>query len=189
AQVPYRVRHTTEFLLAQVPRVQFTVRAERTVAVHAHVVGEARQREARACRELLASVPGLRVVPLPSEPRLGRSCAPAIPIALGQDVWYGLVRDEIWRAPADGAGTLPRARRRCHALLRFVRCSARTAVPSFPPAPASAPAAASPCPAPARAAPPRTRPITGSASRAARRSARPRPSPAPSSARGSLSKA
>src|SRR3989441_9743735 len=30
AEVPYRVRHTTEFLLAQVPRVQFTVRAERS---------------------------------------------------------------------------------------------------------------------------------------------------------------
>jgi len=69
-------------------------------------VGEARQREARACRELLASVPGLRVVPLPSEPRLGRSCAPAIPIALGQDVWDGLVRDEIELARAAGADTL-----------------------------------------------------------------------------------
>ena len=48
AQVPYRVRHTTEFLLAQVPRMTFTARVERTVAVHAHGVGEARLREARA---------------------------------------------------------------------------------------------------------------------------------------------
>src|SRR5215813_10037803 len=40
AQVSYRVRHTTEFLLAQVPNLTFTERMERTVAVHAHSVGE-----------------------------------------------------------------------------------------------------------------------------------------------------
>src|SRR3989442_15203058 len=87
-------------------RAQVHVRAERTVAVQVQVVGEARQREARACRELLASVPGLRAVPLPSEPRFGRSCAPAIPIALGQDVWDGLVRDEIELACSRGADLL-----------------------------------------------------------------------------------
>jgi len=106
AQTPYRVRHTTEFLLAQVPRIDLTVRVERSVAVHAHSVGEARQREARACRALLAAVPGLRVVPLEPDPRFGRSCAPAIPDALGHDVWDGLVRDEIERARGAGADTL-----------------------------------------------------------------------------------
>jgi Fe-S oxidoreductase len=106
AEVPYRVRHTTEFLLAHVSRLEFTARVERVVAVHAHAVGEARQREARACRDLLAAVPGLRVVPLEPEPRFGRSCAPAIPIGLGQDVWDALVRDEIERARAAGADTL-----------------------------------------------------------------------------------
>jgi Fe-S oxidoreductase len=106
AAVPYRVRHTTEFLLAQLPRIAFTERVARVVGVHAHGVGEARQREARACRELLAAVPGLRVVPLEPDPRFGRSCAPAVPQALGQDVWDGLVRDEIERARAAGADTL-----------------------------------------------------------------------------------
>src|SRR4030095_2506718 len=61
---------------------------------------------ARACRELLASAPGVRVVPLEPDPRFGRSCAPAIPIELGQDVGEGLVRDEIERARAAGADTL-----------------------------------------------------------------------------------
>jgi cysteine-rich protein len=106
ASTPYRVRHTTEFLLAQVPRLTFTARVERAVAVHAHAQGEARQREARACRDLLAAVPGVRVVALEPEPRFGRSCAPAIPIALGQDVWDGLMRDEIERARGAGAETL-----------------------------------------------------------------------------------
>jgi len=106
ATVPYRVRHTTEFLLAQLPRVSFTQRVERAVALHAHAVGEARQREAHACRELLAAVPGVRVVPLESEPRFGRSCAPAIPLALGHQIWDALVRDEIELARSRGADVL-----------------------------------------------------------------------------------
>jgi Fe-S oxidoreductase len=106
AEVPFRVRHTTEFLLDRLPGLRFTAPVTATVAVHAHAVGEARAREARACRALLAGVPGLRVVDLGPEPRFGRSCAPAIPQALGQHVWDGLVRDEIERARAAGADTL-----------------------------------------------------------------------------------
>ncbi|MGH7354017.1 MAG: heterodisulfide reductase-related iron-sulfur binding cluster [Candidatus Rokuibacteriota bacterium] len=106
ADMPFRVRHTTEFLLDRLPDLAFTARVDATVAVHAHSQGEARQREARACRALLAGVPGLRVVDLEPEPRFGRSCAPAIPVALGPEVWDGLVRDEIERARAAGADTL-----------------------------------------------------------------------------------
>jgi Fe-S oxidoreductase len=106
ADMPFRVRHTTEFLLDRLPEFAFTTPVTANVAVHAHAVGEARQREARACRALLAGVPGVRIVELESEPRFGRSCAPAIPQSLGQDVWDGLVRDEIERARAVGADTL-----------------------------------------------------------------------------------
>jgi Fe-S oxidoreductase len=106
ARTPYRVRHTTEFLLDQVPRLSFTARVERAVAGHAHAQGEARQREARACPALLAAVAGVWGGDVEPEPRFGRSCAPAIPLALGQDVWDGLVRDEIERARAAGAETL-----------------------------------------------------------------------------------
>ena len=106
AAAPFRVRHTTEFLLDRLRDFTFTASVDATVAVHAHSVGEARQREARACRALLAGVPGVRVVELEREPRFGRSCAPAIPVALGQAVWDGLVRDEIERARAAGADTL-----------------------------------------------------------------------------------
>ena len=106
ATMPFRVRHTTEFLLDRLSTFEFTSRLDATVAVHAHSQGEARQREARACRALLAGIPGVRVVDLEPEPRFGRSCAPAIPVALGQEVWDGLVRDEIERARAAGADTL-----------------------------------------------------------------------------------
>jgi Fe-S oxidoreductase len=106
AETPFRVRHTTEFLLARLPDLAFTARVDAAVALHAHAQGEARRREAAACRALLAGVPGVRVVDLEPEPRFGRSCAPAVPAALGQEVWDGLVRDEIARALAAGADTL-----------------------------------------------------------------------------------
>src|SRR3989442_9396377 len=57
AEGPYRVRHTTEFLLAQVPRMAFTARTERAVAVHAPAAGQARRPQPRACRDLRAAVP------------------------------------------------------------------------------------------------------------------------------------
>ena len=62
-------------------------------------------------------VPGVRLVPLESEPRFGRSCAPAIPLGLGQDVWDGLVRAEIERARAAGADTLAGIYHGCHRMI------------------------------------------------------------------------
>lgn len=117
ADMPFRVRHTTEFLLERLPEFRFTTPVSSTVAVHAHAVGEARQREARACRSLLAGVPGIRVVDLEPESRFGRSCAPAIPQSMGQDVWDGLVRDEIERARAAGADTLAGIYHGCQRML------------------------------------------------------------------------
>jgi Fe-S oxidoreductase len=106
ASAPFRVRHTTEFLLERLAHLAFTTRVDATVAVHAHAEGEARRREAEACRALLAAVPGVRVVELEPAPRFGRSCAPAIQAALGQEVWDGLVREELKQARAAGADTL-----------------------------------------------------------------------------------
>ena len=117
ADLPFRVRHTTEFLLDRLPELRFTASVSATVAVHAHAVGEARRREARACRALLAGVPGIHVVDLEPEPRFGRSCAPAIPQSLGQEVWEGMVRAEIERARAAGADTLAGIYHGCQRML------------------------------------------------------------------------
>ena len=73
AQVPFPCDTPRSSSSRSCPRMTFTARVERTVALHAHGVGEARLREARAGRELLAAVPGVRVVPLEPEPRFGRS--------------------------------------------------------------------------------------------------------------------
>jgi len=105
-QFPFRVRHTTEFLVSQLPRVQFTKRTEATLALHAHSVGEARQREAEAAQTLLKAVPGLRYTEVDPEPRFGQSCTPAVQQQLGVSGWKNLVSAEIAKAKESGAGTL-----------------------------------------------------------------------------------
>ena len=105
-EFPFRVRHTTEFLVSQLPRLTFTRRTDTTVALHAHALGEARQREAEAARTLLRSVPGLRYVGIESDARFGRSCTLAVQQQLGKDGWNAAVREELARASEAGATTL-----------------------------------------------------------------------------------
>ena len=105
-EFPFRVRHTTEFLVSQLPRIEFTARTEMAVALHAHGLGEARQREAEAARTLLRAVPGLQYVSIEPDLRFGRSCAPALIQQLGADGWSAAIRDEIARAQGGGATTL-----------------------------------------------------------------------------------
>jgi len=105
-RLPFRVRHTTEFLVAELPRLAFTRRVQARVALHRHAVGEARQREGAACRRLLEAVPGVEYVDIAPTPDFGRSCAPAVPETLGAERWNALVLDELARAAAAGATTL-----------------------------------------------------------------------------------
>ena len=105
-EFPFRVRHTTEFLVSQLPRITLTSRTETAVALHAHCLGEARQREAEAARTLLRAVPGLRYVHVEPDPRFSRTCSPAVQQELGMDGWRAAVRGEMARAHAGGAGTL-----------------------------------------------------------------------------------
>jgi Fe-S oxidoreductase len=105
-RLPFRVRHTTEFLADQLPRLAFTHRVDARVALHRHAVGEARQREGAACRRLLEALPGVEYVDIEPTPDFDRSCGPAVPQKLGPDRWDALVRDELRRAAAAGATTM-----------------------------------------------------------------------------------
>ena len=105
-EFPFRVRHTTEFLVSQLPRITFTTRTETAVALHAHCLGEARQREAAAARTLLRAVPGLRYVHVEPDRRFSRTCSLAVQQELGMDGWRAAVREEMERGRAGGAGTL-----------------------------------------------------------------------------------
>ena len=103
---PFPVRHTTEFLADRLPSIEFTHRVDQAVALHYHSQSEPRRREGAACCRLLEAVPGLRLVDVGSEPRLGRLCTVDVQAQLGQQVWDGLIFNEIDRARTGGAETL-----------------------------------------------------------------------------------
>jgi heterodisulfide reductase subunit D len=105
-RLPFRVRHTTEFLVDQLPRLEFTRRVDARVALHRHAVGEARQREGAACRRLLEALVGVEYVDIEPTLDFDRSCGPAVPQKLGAERWDALVRDELARAAAAGATTM-----------------------------------------------------------------------------------
>ena len=85
----------------------FTARVERTVAVHAH--GVERGAPARGARMPASCWPQARACgSFPSSPNPVSAARARRPSrsSSGQDVWDGLVRDEIERARAAGADTL-----------------------------------------------------------------------------------
>jgi hypothetical protein len=131
ADKPFPVRHATEFLVSRLPELTFTQSVSATVALHHHVQSEPRRREGAAGRRLLEAVPGLRVVPLEPDPRLGRICAEFMQAELGRAVWDGIIRDEIERARAAGAGTLATIYHGCQRLICGFEAEGRIAVEHY----------------------------------------------------------
>lgn len=117
AELPFPVRHATEFLVGRLPELHFTREVNARVALHYHVHSEARRREGLAARRLLETVPGLRLVELEPDPRFGRVCTQTVQDELGLDVWNDVVRGELDRARAAGAGTLATIYHGCQRLI------------------------------------------------------------------------
>ncbi|MBI4611730.1 MAG: (Fe-S)-binding protein [Candidatus Rokubacteria bacterium] len=116
-QMPFPVRHATEFLVARLPELTFSREVRARVALHYHTQSEPRRREGLAGRRLLEAVPGLRAVEVEPTERFGRICTPAVQQQLGLEAWNGLVRDEIDRARAAGADTLATIYHGCQRLI------------------------------------------------------------------------
>ncbi len=130
-QMPFPFRQTAEFLVEQLPRLTFTREVRQRVALHYHVQNDARRREGAAGRTLLEAVPGLTVVPVEPEPRLGRLCTADVQQQLGREVWDGLVRDEIARAATGGADTLATIYHGCQRLLCGFEAQAPLAIEHY----------------------------------------------------------
>jgi len=128
---PFPVRHTTEFLADRLPSISFAHRVDQAVALHYHSQSEPRKREGAACRRLLEAVPGLRLVDVGSEPRLGRLCTADVQAQLGQDVWDALIRDEIERARAGGAATLATIYHGCQRLMCSFEAEGRITIEHY----------------------------------------------------------
>lgn len=117
AQLPFPVRHPTEFLVDRLGDLDLARPVDARVALHYHVQSDARRREGEAALRLLRSVPGLTPVEVEPDARFGRICTPAVQEALGAGVWDGMVRDEIQRARGAGADTLATIYHGCQRLI------------------------------------------------------------------------
>ncbi len=131
AQMPFPVRHATEFLVERLPELDLSRRLPARVALHAHVQSEARRREGIAGRRLLQAVPGLQYIEIEPEPRFGRLCTQAVQAQLGLDAWNGMVRDEIERARAAGAEILATIYHGCQRLLCGFEAEGRIVVEHY----------------------------------------------------------
>jgi heterodisulfide reductase subunit D len=129
--LPFPFRQAAEFLVEYLPRLTFSQRVERRVALHAHVSNDARRREGAAGRTLLEAVPGLTFVPIEAEPRFGRICTVNVQQQVGPEVWNGMVRDEIARAHAGGADTLATIYHGCQRLLCGFEAGAPLAIEHY----------------------------------------------------------
>lgn len=117
AKLPFRVLHTTEFLVERLPELRFTQTVPARVALHHHCLGDARRREGAAARRLLEAVPGVTYVEIGADERFGRSCSPAVQEALGVETWDAMVRDQVARARDGGAGILATTYHGCQRML------------------------------------------------------------------------
>lgn len=115
--LPFRVSHTTEFLAARLSELTFTHRHEARVALHYHSAFEPRRREGAAARALLEAVPGVSLVDFDPAARYGRSCSVGVRDQMGVPQWNAMVRDDLARARAAGAGTLATIYHGCQRLM------------------------------------------------------------------------
>lgn len=129
--LPFPWSHAAEFLARRLPEITFTRRVAATVALHRHASNEARRREGAAGRRLLEAVPGLRYVEIEPEPRFGRLCTVQVQADLGLEAWNGLIRDEIERARAGGAGILATIYHGCQRLLCGFEAEGRIAIEHY----------------------------------------------------------
>jgi Fe-S oxidoreductase len=117
AALPFPVRHAADFLASALPRLRFSRRLERRVALHYHGSSEPRRREGLAGRRLLEAVPGLEYVEVEPDARFGRSCTQAVQSEVGIEVWNRMVREQIERARGSGADILATIYHGCQRLI------------------------------------------------------------------------
>ena len=98
-------QHVTEFLVENLAKLDLKPQEPKKVALHYHTGVEQTNEEARCAQKLLAALPGISVVDIGADPRLGGRCVPAVRQELGIEKWNGIVEDFIQQSVDAGAGT------------------------------------------------------------------------------------
>ncbi len=115
---PYRTLHITEFLAERVDELPLTRQVACRAALHHHSTGRPQtDREAAGAQRLLQAVPGLDLVDIGSDPRLGDACTPAVQQRLGKVEWEAAVAAQMERAAALKVEVLATLYHGCHRFL------------------------------------------------------------------------
>ena len=97
--------HVTEFLVANLDKLDLQPQPETTVALHYHTGRPQSDAEAQSAMTLLSKLPGVTVVDIGTDARFGRHCTPAVRERMGTDEWETMTTGFVEQAIGQGADT------------------------------------------------------------------------------------
>jgi len=97
--------HVTEYLVANLDKLEFQPQPETTVALHYHTGRPQSDAEARSAHTLLSKLPGVTVIDVGTDARFGRHCTPAVREAMGADEWEAMAAGFVEQAIEQGVDT------------------------------------------------------------------------------------
>ena len=104
-ETSFDFNHVTEFLMANLDKLDFQPQPETTVALHYHTGRPQSDAEAQSALTLLSKLPGVNVIDLGSDARFGRHCTPAVREKMGSDEWEKMATGFVEQAIDKGADT------------------------------------------------------------------------------------
>lgn len=106
--------HVTEFLAANLPRLNLKHPVEMCVVLHTHSQAEQQRKDAEATKTLLDAIPGLEVTEIRGEEEWGRHCAPALLASMGEARFKSLVRGKARDAKGRGMDAIATVYHSCY---------------------------------------------------------------------------
>ena len=97
--------HVTEYLVANLDKLDFQPQPKTTVALHYHTGRPQSDAEAKSALTLLSKLPGVTVVDVGTDARFGRHCTPAVRESMGTDEWEAMATGFVEQAIDLGADT------------------------------------------------------------------------------------
>ena len=91
-------QHVTEFLVENLDKLNFRQQAPQKVSLHYHTGRPQSDEEARCAFKLLSMVPGLELLDLGTDAKLGRHCTGRVREQLGAQEWDGIIADSLQRS-------------------------------------------------------------------------------------------
>ena len=99
----FSFQHVTQFLVECLDKMDFQPQPPVKLSLHYHTGREQTDEEARCTYQLLSALPGVSLVDLGADPRLGRQCIASDRDKLGAAEWDGIIEDSLQKSVDAGA--------------------------------------------------------------------------------------